>query len=482
MLTAAMGAQALGRRPDSLRALGCSLLVPAVLDPLIATDVSFVLSAAATSGLIVLNRPIAAVIVRGPSIFHKPMKAIATTLAAMIGCTPWIATLSPTLPVLGILANLFAAPIGEVAALPICLAHAVLWWAPSVERGAALLGSGALIGVRAIARITTAAGGALSISPPSSLQLAAVAVAATAMAIATSRIRRAMACSGGIAAFLLFELLATRAGSPHGLLRIHALDVGQGDAYLIDLPEGGAMLVDGGGFMGSPVDTGLRVVLPVLRAKRRTRIDVVVLSHPHPDHFGGLASTLPQVDVGEFWDTGQGEDQGAGPTYAALVRGLKARTIPVRRPDALCGEHVVGGARIEVLAPCPAYQPDWGANDNSFVIRISYGSRSALLVGDAEHEEEAALVARRPDALRADLLKIGHHGSRTSSTPPFLDAVSPALAIISCGVRNRYGHPSPSVLDALTGRGIQLARTDRGGEVIWETDGESIKVTRPVAR
>jgi competence protein ComEC len=158
-----------------------------MLDPLIATDISFVLSAAATSGLIVLDRPIAAVIVRGPSLFHKPLRAIATTLAAMIGCTPWIATLSPTLPVLGVLANLFAAPIGEIAALPICLAHTVLWWAPPVERGAALLGSGALIGVRAIARITAAAGGALSISPPTPLQLAAVAVTATAVAVARTR-------------------------------------------------------------------------------------------------------------------------------------------------------------------------------------------------------------------------------------------------------------------------------------------------------
>jgi competence protein ComEC len=242
------------------------------------------------------------------------------------------------------------------------------------------------------------------------------------------------------------------------------------------------MLEDGGGFMGSPVDTGLRVVLPVLRARRRSRIEFAVLSHPHPDHFGGLVSTLPVVDVGEFWDTGQGEDQGAGPTYAALVRDLKARKIPILRPSALCGERMAGDVKIEVLAPCPGYHPDAGANDNSFVIRLSYGRRSALLVGDAEHEEERLLVEQRPLALRADLLKIGHHGSRTSTTAPFLEAVSPSFAMISSGVRNRYGHPSPSVLDALAARGIGLGRTDRGGHVVWETDGDDVRVTRPVVR
>src|SRR5262249_21650339 len=163
---------------------------------------------------------------------------------------------------------------------------------------------------------------------------------------------------------LAAELVAVRAGSPHGVLRVTVLDVGQGDALLVDLPDGGTMLIDGGGMVGSPVDLGARVIQPVLRARRRRRLDAMVLSHPHPDHFGGLASTLPLVEVGELWDTGQGEDLGAGPVYAGLLATARARNIPIRRPHHLCDHpRYAGGAVIEVLAPCPGYRPDDSAND-----------------------------------------------------------------------------------------------------------------------
>jgi competence protein ComEC len=207
-----------------------------------------------------------------------------------------------------------------------------------------------------------------------------------------------------------------------------------------------------------------------------------VISHPHPDHFSGLVSTVPAIEVGELWDTGQGEDHGAGPSYAALLRGVRRRGIPVRRPDTLCGKHRMGGAIVEVLAPCPAFAPDESANDNSLVLRISYGARAALLVGDAEAAAERTLLARDPAALRADLLKVGHHGSRTSTSPDFLAAVAPSVALICSGVRNRYGHPDPGVMDLLAARGVHAARTDRGGEIVWETDGHDVRLFRPSAR
>lgn len=480
MLTAGMLAQALGRRPSGKRSFAWSLIGPAVLDPLSLCDLSFSLSAAATAGLLVLNRPISDAIVRGPSVARKILAPVATTLAAMLGCAPFVASASPTFPVLGIAANLVAGPVGEIAALPICLAHAVLWWAPPVEQGAALLGGGALLIVRAIARFTAAQHGVLPIPPPTALQLAALAVIATAVWIAEGRRRRVTTLLMGAAALLLLEAQAVRGGAPRGTLRVSVLDIGQGDSVLVDLPEGGSMLVDGGGFVGSPIDTGARVILPVLRARRRSALDVVVLSHPHPDHFGGLLSTTQGVAVGELWDTGQGEDHGAGPVYASLLSGLHARGVPVRRPAELCGApRRLSGATIEVLSPCPAFHPDATANDNSFVMRVSYGRRSALLVGDAEHEAEAELLAHRARELRADLLKVGHHGSRTSTGPAFLDAVAPSLAAISCGVRNRFGHPHPRTLGVLASHRVPVARTDRGGQIIWETDGERVNVRRP---
>jgi competence protein ComEC len=482
MLSVAMLARALGRRANAVRSFAWSLLILAAIDPLLACDVSFALSAAATAGLTVLQRPIAGAIVRGPLLVQKLLTAVATTLSAMIGCTPILTLLSPTLPLLGIAANLVAAPLGELAALPICLGHAILWWAPPAERGAALIGSGALLGVRTIARLCTETGAVLPIPRPTAAALATIAVASVAAWAAPSRAKRIGALLTGALGWLACEIGAARAGAPRGVLRISVLDVGQGDAALIDLPDGSAMLVDGGGFVGSPVDTGARVILPFLRARRRSRVDVVVLSHPHPDHFGGLASTLPAIEVGELWDSGQGEDQGAGPTYAGLLAGARARGVSVRRPTTLCGPaRQIGGATVEVLAPCPTYAPDAGANDNSLVVRITYGGRSALLVGDAEHAEEALLVRLGAPRIQADFLKVGHHGSRTSTSPAFLAAVSPSFATISSGVRNRFGHPHPVALATLEARGVTIARTDRGGEIVWETDGEAIRTSRPAA-
>jgi competence protein ComEC len=215
--------------------------------------------------------------------------------------------------------------------------------------------------------------------------------------------------------------------------------------------------------------------LPVLRARRRSRIDIAVLTHPHPDHLLGLATALRSVDVGELWDTGQGRAQGAGSEYAAMLADLARRKIPVRGPGELCGpERALGGARVQVLAPCPSFDPALGANDNSFVIRLRDGARSFLLTGDAEGLEEARLLPLR-GALQADVLKVAHHGSRTSTSPELLAAVRPSFATVSCGVRNRFGHPFPGTLFALEQAGARVMRTDLFGSVELVTDGVAIR-------
>jgi competence protein ComEC len=477
MCTVALVARVFARRPEPWRALGLSVAAMWIVDPLVAFDLSFVLSALATAGLLGLARPIEALLRARARVLPAPIaRPLATTAAATIACAPVLALMAPELPLAGLVANVVAVPLGETLALPLCLVHGLLAAWPAAERGCAAAASGALLLVRVVARAFV--WGGLPVPPPTAAQLAAIAVATLGAALG----RPSRWIVSGAAALVALEIVVRIRGAPRGVLRVTFIDVGQGDAALVDLPDGSAMLVDGGGLVGSPIDVGERAVAPLLAARRRGELAAVVLSHPHPDHYLGLASGLARVRVRALWDTGQGLGEGTGGAYAGVLAQAATRGVPVLGPAELCGARELGGATVEVLAPCPGFVPDRGANDNSFVLRIRHGARAVLFMGDAEREEERELVeavARRGGALAADVLKVGHHGSRTSSSAALLDAVRPGVAVISCGVRNRFGHPHAATLDALARS--RVLRTDRDGSVVVTTDGEELDV-RAIAK
>lgn len=508
-LVAVLGVRALGRHVLVGRALALSLGVAWGADALVVFDYSFLLSLAATSGLILGSPWVRRVEQTEPTrALRKVVGLATTTLAATVPCAPVLLLLSPGLSVASVAANVLAAPFGESIALPLCLTHALSAPFPALEQGLAWAGSGALWLVRGLAHAAAQAHWLYVELPPlGGAQMALLALGCAALlARFGKRWREPVAAPGGaqaappsgarrrrpetlrlglaalaLAGVGLAELHERQSGAPRGVLRVTALDVGQGDATLVDLPDGRLVLIDGGGNPGGGLDPGEHVVVPTLRARRRTHVDIVVLSHPHPDHYGGLFALARAVSVGEVWDSGHGhgagEGEGGAGEHRRLLDELAARGARIRRPSELCGAPLGGaGVPIEVLAPCPAAPPGFGANDASLVVRVGFGAHAALFTGDIERLGEAALLAVRPDALGATFLKVAHHGSRTSSSPAFVRAVSPAVASISSDSRNRFGHPHPETLATLEALGVRALRLDRHGAIEWWSDGERARL------
>ena len=274
---------------------------------------------------------------------------------------------------------------------------------------------------------------------------------------------------------------------PNGKLTVYFLDVGQGDSALIVFPRGKTMLVDGGGeirfnkveaeseesvFTDQAFSIGEAVVSRFIWSLGRTRIDYVLATHAHADHIGGLVDVVGNLDVGQAVI---GHAPTADAEFKPFREAVARRRVPLSTLKA--GEHFeIDGVGIDVLWPPPAQRlPVTSGNDDSIVLRLVYGSISILLAGDIERNAEDSLVASGVD-LQADVLKVPHHGSKTSSTEAFIDAVNPRYAVISVGERSRFGHPHASVVDRYKAHGVNLLQTGRDGMVTVETDGSAVNI------
>jgi competence protein ComEC len=271
----------------------------------------------------------------------------------------------------------------------------------------------------------------------------------------------------------LVSVLPRPVDHPRDALLVEAIDVGQGDSLLLITPDGKTLLVDGGGFGGGPhqapqdYDIGEEVVSEVLWSRGIRRLDVVALSHAHSDHMGGLPAILRNFHPAEFW-VGNNPRFGAYNTLLDEAASLHVRVRSLRAGDAFR----FGPTQVSVLAPFSDYQP--GAepvNNDSLVLHVAYGATSVMLEGDAEAPIEQAMLAE--PGLASTLLKVGHHGSITSTQPEFLARVAPAWAVISCGLRNRYGHPRIEVLEELQAAKVRTFSTDINGATCFRLDGKT---------
>jgi competence protein ComEC len=485
----------LGRLSTAYVSLVAAAIGLTAWNPMLLADAGFQLSVAATAGLIFFSEPLARAFEgllgrilqaeRAKEAVRYLNDALVVTLAAQITTTPLVMHLFGRLSLVSPLANLLILPlqpyvmtcggaallIGLIPALApvaqvlawvpwLCLAYTVrvveglaAWPLASLDLGPVsgawlVLYYGALAGLVALRRQPRAAarrvGEWLADHWSAALMLGVPLVAAVLIWLA------------------VFQL-------PDGRLHLAFLDVGQGDAILITTPEGAQILVDGG-----PGPAALTSALGREMPFWDRSLEAVILTHADGDHVGGLPELLSRYAVGTFLDSGRPDDH---PTYQECVRSLAAHGVAHQPVQA--GAHItLDDVALDVLSPPAGYLSGTSADDNnnSLVIRLTYGEMVFLLTGDAEAEAEGWLL-HSGAPLDAHVLKAGHHGSGGASTPAFLSAVGPRYVVLSVGAGNRFGHPDPQVLERLDQLGdVTVLRTDEQGTLEFVTDGQQLWV------
>ncbi|MFL6193828.1 MAG: DNA internalization-related competence protein ComEC/Rec2 [Thermoanaerobaculia bacterium] len=435
------------RPPAAPNALGWAVILLILDRPDVVLSPAFQLTVSATAGLLLLAPPLAARW-NGWWMPHKLATAIAASVGAQIATLPWALPrfylLSPLAPLL----NLPAVPWAGLTLI------ASLGWT-----GLALIAPDAAGLALPVLDLLAAPFGWPGRTPPEVwLPIPALVSPAWAWVIAAGLaallllpLRRTLpVLTAGLG---LFAVLAWKADGPRGA-ELAMLDVGQGDAILVRDGDR-AILVDGGGWGNG--DLGGRVLLPALLGEGVRHLDALVMTHPDQDHCAGLVDIAAYLPVDEVWMAPGWER--AGCTDRLL-------SVPGIRPRFLARGDRVQLGRWWLTALHPEADDHHPVNERSLVLMAGVHGRRALLTGDVESWAEHDLADVFGRHLEADLLKVAHHGSRTSSTETFLDAASPRLALISAGIKNLYHHPSPEVVDRLQDHGARLLRTDRAGEIL----------------
>lgn len=462
------------RQTDTVNILAVAAIVILLIWPSALFDLSFQLSFLATYAIITgyprMKELLPERLSRSEKLWARWLRdGLLVSVAAQLGALPVVAGTFYQVSWMSAVANLF---IGPLIFLNTTFGVLTALTGPLYIEIARLFGAANALVLFVMIHLSKAFSGAPSalveVPAPSTLFFASFYGAGLLLLWKPSGSRGRRTRQGLLALSLLlfcYNLLPDRS------LRITVLDVGQGDAIFIACPNGRTLLVDGGA--RSPFyDAGARVILPFMRAKGHRRVDTIVVTHPHLDHYGGLSAVVESVDVGEIVSSGVGSKAGA---YLAWRETVARHGIPYRvvgKGDTLAA---LGGVRGVFLHPDRLFLSgvtENNPNEVSVVLRLSYGTFSMLLTGDIEEKAEYA-VTRMPAALKSTVLKSPHHGSSTSSGTAFLNAVDPEAVAVSAGTYNNFGHPSIITLEEYRRLGAAVYRTDRGGAVTIRSNGRS---------
>jgi len=461
------------RMPRSGALLGATALLVLLVDPWAVLAVGGWLSIAALWGAVTFAGWAARRLGGGAAV-----RTLATSVGATFATAPITAAALGTVALVGIALNLVAIPLAAVA-VPAVVASLVLEGVlPAI---AAPLAAGAGIGLGLLQEVarwgSMMPGGHLVMAstPTAALPWLGVLLALLWSIHRTTRaeaLRRLgwMAAAGVWGWIALAGLSNLRIRPDEGSeLALHFLDVGQGDAAAIRTPGGHWILVDGGP-IGRGSDAGRSVVLPFLRRHGVRRLEAIVLSHAHADHLGGVPSVLDRMTVSEVIDPALASAEPLYAGFLAQVDEVDAAWMQARRGDGF----MLDSVRFRVLHPDTTWI-GWGQdlNENSIVLLVEYRGFRAVLAGDAGLPAEAALAGR---VGRADLLKVGHHGSRGATGSTWLAELNPTTAVISVGDGNRYGHPAPEAMARLAAAAVEVFRTDRDGTIEVRTDGRAMTI------
>ncbi len=462
------------REKDIAAAFGLSLLLMLTLQPELIYDISFQLSFACTAGLILFYAKTVHLLQRLPK---RLAQVVAATFAVQLAALPLTAWYFSNYSLSSFTANFIVVPVVEGIVIAGLVGVLLVSWAPAL---AGLMFAGCSLCLGAVLQATAwlAALPAASIYFPPMNGTACVAYYLLLFWLYGYFPQPVMLpleiwrrWPGRVQVFSIVAALiwAAYLVYPRPVI-IHFIDVGQGDAAVITTPHGRAVMVDTGGSMGSTsFDLGEQVVYPYLRHYGITELDYLFLTHGHQDHAGGAAAILNHIPVKCVLMAREAEYTQA--EKAVLYHRNRQAVIPQYQGQQI---ELDGVTFMVVYAPAGSRSASEG-NETSTVIRVAFGDQSILFTGDLEAPGEAEILAEKLP-IKSNLLKVGHHGSRTSSTAAFLQAVAPQVAVISVGYHNSFGHPHAETLARLAAGKTRVYRTDRSGAVRVVTDGQTMTV------